>query len=83
LSTEFRDDPVDQAAATAAGTSAGVEVVCRPNAECLAAAEILVDEGVCPDMSAAIAWLCEAGMVSHRTLFFRAVDRLAEQRRSG
>ncbi len=57
------------------------EVTCRPNRYCMAAAGILVDEGVCPDLSAAVAWLCEAGMVSHRTLFFRAVDRVAESGR--
>ena len=53
------------------------EVTCRPTAYCLAAAEILVEGGVCRDQRAAIAWLCEAGLVSHRTLFYRAADRVA------
>ena len=56
-------------------------VVTRGSAHCLEAAEILVEEGVCPDLSTAIAWLCEAGLVSHRTLFFRAVDRVRAHQR--
>ncbi len=54
----------------------GYSVPCRPNPYCLAAADILVEEGVCADRSAAIAWLSEAGLVSHRSLFFRAIDRV-------
>ena len=75
MNSDVRDQTTLPPVVTAA--SDGTEVTCRPNVYCLAAAEILIEEGVCPDQSTAVAWLCEAGLVSHRTLFFRAVDRVA------
>ena len=64
-------------------SSEGWSVTCRPNPYCLAAADILVEEGVCDDRSAAIAWLSEAGLVSHRSLFFRSIDRVKAAHRTG
>ncbi len=61
----------------------GCSVTCRPNPYCLAAADILVEEGVCGDRSAAVAWLSEAGLVSHRSLFFRSIDRVKAAQRTG
>ena len=61
----------------------GRSVTCRPTRHCLAAADILVEEGVCADPSAAIAWLSEAGLVSHRSLFFRSIDRVKAAHSTG
>jgi hypothetical protein len=55
-------------------STGGSTVTCRPNDYCLAAADILVKEGVCLDHSAAITWLCEARLESHHPLFFRTVE---------
>lgn len=74
-----------QADATTPGAAGGegCSVTCRPTSHCLAAADILVEEGVCADRSTAIAWLCEAGLVSHRSLFFRSIDRVKAAHRTG
>jgi hypothetical protein len=80
MSSEDHDHIVLASDLVAASQEGDTEVTCRPNIYCLAAADILVENGVCRNQSEAIAWLCEGGLASHRTLFFRALEKVAEDK---